>query len=76
MRIRRSNTCDRAAPHGLAARRRMGWTLKGFPGFTQVSIGTGSHSTPDENGINKKRLQRLISIVNLGKPFRVFLQQV
>jgi len=54
----------------------MGWILKGFPGFTQVSIGTGSHSTPDENGINKKRLQRLISIVNLGKPFRVFLQQV
>jgi hypothetical protein len=44
-------------------------TLKGFPGFAQVSIGTGSHSTPAENGINKKRLQRLISIVNLGKLF-------
>jgi hypothetical protein len=50
--------------------------LKGFPGFYASTAGSGSHSTANENGINKKPLQLLISIVNLARPFRAFLQQV
>jgi uncharacterized protein YodC (DUF2158 family) len=56
--------------------RHAGGALKGFPGFLTWINGRRSHSTIDENGINKKNLRRLISIVNLAKPFRVFLQQV
>jgi hypothetical protein len=38
------------------------------------SPGKETYSIADENGINKKRLRWLISIVNLGKLFRVFLR--
>jgi hypothetical protein len=34
-----------------------------------------TYSSAYENGINKKRLPRLIRIVNLGKLFGVFLRQ-
>jgi hypothetical protein len=46
----------------------------GVSGFTRHSPGKETYSIADENGINKKRLRWLISIVNLGKLFRVFLR--
>jgi hypothetical protein len=72
LRTFRSKSCDRAVRHERAARR----CIEGFSRFCPSTAGSGSHSTADENGINKKHLQRLISIVNLAKPFSVLLQQV
>jgi hypothetical protein len=70
--VRRCKFCDRALPHEGAAWR----GIEGFSRFCPSIAEGGSNSTVDENGINKKHLRRLISIVNLGKLFSVFLQQV
>jgi hypothetical protein len=70
--VRRSKSCDRALPHERAAWR----GIEGFSRFCPSIARAGSNSTVGENGINKKHLRRLISVVNLGKLFSVFLQQV
>ena len=58
----RSNSCDRAVPH----RRPAGHAFQGFPCFVRDRPERESDSSADENGINKKHLQRLNSIVNLA----------
>jgi uncharacterized protein YodC (DUF2158 family) len=45
--------------------------LKGFPGVCRGRKRLEGHSRANENGINKKHLPRLNSIVNLAKLFRV-----
>jgi hypothetical protein len=64
------NTCGifyairvRAVPHGW----RLTAIFRDFPGFQGRERGRKGHSTIAENGINKKRLPQLISIVNLAK---------
>jgi hypothetical protein len=63
-------SCNRAVPHGVG----LEIEFRDFPGFIACTSERESYSRALENGINKKHLPRLISIVNLGKLFRVFTQ--
>jgi hypothetical protein len=54
----------------------LGAVLSGLSESTWRSRGKQTYSTVDEKGFNKKHLPWLISIVNLGKLFKVFLRQV
>jgi hypothetical protein len=68
----RRKFCYRATPHG----RHSDAVPIELSGFTRPSRGKETYSRTDENGINKKHLRWLISIVNLGKLFEVFLRQL